>query len=214
MSALDTRRRPVVFDIGGVLVDWDPRHLYRKLFHGDDAAMERFLGEICSPAWNRRLDAGAPFAAAVAELAARYPARADLIRAYDERWLEMVAGPIAGSVVLLAELKSRGRPLYALSNFATEKYALLRRRFSFLAWFEGVLLSGEVGVCKPDPGLYDAFLARFGLAAADCLFIDDQEANVATAEALGMTAIRFRSPDALRRALAERGLVGGGAAGA
>lgn len=213
MKDPDNRRCPVVFDLGGVLLDWDPRHLYRRLFAGDEAAMERFLAEVCTPDWNRLLDAGTPFAAAVDALIARHPQQADLIRAYDARWPEMVAGPIAGSVVLLAELKSRRTPLYVLSNFPVDKYQLMRRRFSFLGWFDGVVISGEVGVCKPDAGIYQALLARYRLEAGACLFVDDRPANVAAARALGMAATLFRSPTDLRQALRAAGLLPGPAEG-
>jgi len=196
----------VIFDVGGVLIDWNPRHLYRKLFGGDDAAMERFLADVCTMDWNLRQDAGRPFAEAVADLAALHPEHAALIEAYDSRWEEMVPGPVPGSEAIVRALKARGVPLYALTNFSREKFALTRARFAVLALFDGIVVSAEIGLVKPDPAIYHHLLDCFGLAAGDCVFIDDNAQNVAAAAALGMTAIRFTSAEALARDLAGLGL--------
>lgn len=204
----DARVRAIVFDLGGVLIDWNPRHLYRKLFDGDDAAMEAFLSEICTQAWNEEQDGGRPFADAVALLAARHPEHAELIRAYDERWEEMLAGPIEGTVAVLAALRNRGVPLYALTNWSAEKFPIARRRFDFLAWFEDIVVSGEIGLKKPDPQIFRHLFDRHGLSPAETLFIDDSERNVTAAAELGMPALRFRSPEALRLDLAALGLLG------
>ncbi len=123
----------VVFDLGGVLVDWDPRYLYRKLFPGDEAAMEHFLNAIIDGEWNVQQDAGRPFAEAVAEASARHPQHAALIKAFDSRWEEMLAGPIHGTVALLDSLRQRGVPLYGLTNWSQEKFPIARARFDFLA---------------------------------------------------------------------------------
>ena len=195
-----------VFDVGAVLIDWDPRHLYRKLFD-DDAVMERFLAEVCSPAWNLQQDAGRSFSIAVAELSERFPDQAELIRAYDERWQEMVPGAIDGSVGLLHELDAAGVPLYAITNFSVEKFALTRARFDFFERFLGIVVSGEVKLVKPDPAIYYRLLDDYGLAAADCLFIDDSAANVAAAAGVGMRAVQFSSPAQLRAALAAEGML-------
>lgn len=198
--------RAVVFDLGGVLIDWNPRHLYRKLFR-DAAAMERFLAEICTQAWNEEQDSGRPFAEAVALLVERHPEQADLIRAYDARWPEMLAGPIAESVAILAALKADGLPLYALTNWSAEKFPVALARFPFLGWFEAITVSGQIGMRKPDPRIFRHLLDRHGLNAPETLFIDDSPANVAAAAALGLQAIRFTGPAALRRSLAARGLL-------
>src|SRR5918911_3336816 len=116
-------RDTVVFDLGGVLIDWDPRHLYRKLFAGDEPAMERFLAEVCTPGWNHALDAGQAFAEAVAELCSRHPRERERIEAYHRRWIEMVKGPIAPTVAILEELDGRGVPLWALTNWSSETFA-------------------------------------------------------------------------------------------
>jgi 2-haloacid dehalogenase len=196
----------VIFDVGGVLIDWNPRHLYRKLFDGDtDEAMERFLAEVCTPEWNLRQDAGRPFAEAVAELAARFPEHADLIAAYDLRWEEMLRGAHAETVEIVRELRARGTPLYCLTNSSTEKFPLMQRRFDVFDLFDGIVVSGEIGMVKPDPAVYRYLIERFGLEAPSCLFIDDVEANVAAASSIGMQAVRYRSAPQLRHELQRRG---------
>lgn len=196
----------VVFDVGNVLVDWNPRYLYRKLFD-DSQAMERFLGEVCASDWNLELDRGRPFAEAVAERVALYPDLADLIRAYDTRWDEMIAGPIAGTVALLERLAARETPLYALTNFSDEKYVETVLRFDFFQRFAGVVVSGRVGLLKPDPAIYRLLLESYGLDPAACIFIDDSAANVEGARAVGMYATRFESPEQVERELQELALL-------
>jgi 2-haloacid dehalogenase len=196
----------VVFDIGGVLLDWDPRHLYRKLFH-DEAQMERFLAEVCTLQWHAAHDRGVPFERSCAELAAVHPGQADLIWAWARRSEEMVAGPIAGSVEILRELRERGVPCYALTNMEAETYPLRRDRFAFMRWFDGTVVSSAEGVIKPDPEIFRRLLARFRLPAAATLLIDDSDRNVAAARALGMQALQFRSPAGVRRRCEDLGLL-------
>jgi 2-haloacid dehalogenase len=198
--------KAVVFDLGGVLIDWDPRHLYRKLL-ADEAAVEEFLATVCTPEWNAELDRGRPFAEGVAELVERHPEQAANIAAYHERWPEMVAGDIPGTVEVLAELRAAGVPLYALTNWSAETFAITRGRFEFLEWFDGLLVSGEERVTKPDPAIFRLLLDRFGLDPAATVFVDDAEANVAAARRLGIDAIRFTGPEDLRRELVARRLL-------
>lgn len=199
--------RALVLDLGGVVVDWDPRHLYRKLFAGDEAAMEYFLSHVCTGAWNEAQDAGRPFAAAIAERQARFPDYRDQIAAFWERWDEMLAGPIAGAPELLRELVGAGVPVYALSNWSAETWPRARDRFDFWDCFDGIVLSGAVGVAKPDPAIFQHLLDTHDLEAATTLFVDDMERNVAVARRLGLQALRFASVPALRRELAARGLL-------
>jgi 2-haloacid dehalogenase len=207
-SALTARldAAAVIFDIGGVLIDWNPRYLYRALFDGDEAAMEHFLAHVCSHDWNLTQDAGRPFAEGVAELAARFPEQAELIAAYDTRWEDMVKGAIDGTVVILRELEARGTPLYCLTNFSTEKLPLCLNRFDFFDAFDGIVVSGEIGMVKPDRGIYDHLVETYELTPSQCLFIDDNQANVAGAREAGWQAVRYVSPDQLRRDLANTGL--------
>ncbi len=198
----------VVFDLGGVLIDWNPRYLYRQLI-ADEAAIERFLAEVCHPAWNEEQDRGRTFAEAVEEAAARHPGERALIEAYDHRWHEMLAGPIPGSVQILDELKQAGYELHALTNWSVEKFPIARERYDFLVWFESILVSGEVGLIKPDARIFQLLLEGIGRAAGDCIYIDDNARNVTAAAALGFDAVHFHGPEALRRDLVRRGALSG-----
>ena len=220
-------KRPViVYDLGGVLIDWNPRHLYRKLFD-DEQAMEHFLGHVCTPewhlqhdagkqfaevchaTWNEEQDRGRSFAAAIEEAAARHPDQRPMIEAYFARWGEMVAGEIDGAVALLAELKDAGYELHALTNWSAETFPFARGRFAFLDWFQSILVSADVGLIKPDPAIFRLLLERIGRAAAECIYIDDNPRNVAAAAALGFDAIAFEAVARLREELSRRGLLTG-----
>jgi len=200
-------KRAVVFDLGGVLIDWNPRHLYRKMFDGDEEGMERFLSEICTPEWNLRQDEGRSFAEATEELVARHPEQAELIRAFFDRWPEMIEGAIEETVEILAELKGAGREIYALSNWSAETFPHARKRFQFLDWFDFTVISGEIGVVKPNRKVFDFLLEKTGRRAEECVFVDDSSANTTAARDLGFDAIHFRSPRQLRDELMSRGIL-------
>jgi 2-haloacid dehalogenase len=196
----------VVFDLGGVLIDWNPRHLYRKLFDADEAAMERFLAEVCTPEWNSRFDAGRPLAEGVAELVAVHPEQAELISAYQQRWPEMLGGAFEGTVAILGELRRAGLRTYALSNWSAETFQVTRPLYPFLEEMDGILVSGEVKLGKPDPAIFREFLRRFNLAPQNTVYIDDWDRNIAVATALGMIAVRFVDAVLLRSELRGLGL--------
>ena len=196
-----------VFDLGAVLIDWDPRHLYRRLFGGDDAAMERFLAEVCTPDWNRRQDAGRTWTEAVETLVAEHPDERELIVAYHERWDEMLGGAIGGTVAVLAELRDRGLPLYALSNWSDETWHFATERYEFLEWFDAIVISGEAGVAKPDPRIYRLLVDRTGLDPARTVFIDDVPANVEAGRSLGFRGLVYVDPIRLRRDLVGLGIL-------
>jgi 2-haloacid dehalogenase len=196
----------VTFDLGGVLIDWNPRHLYRQLFDGDEAAMERFLGEVCNLEWNATMDAGRPFADAVAELAAAHPEQADLIRAYHLRWPEMLGPAIDGTVAILREVKAAGYRTFALSNWSTETFGWTRAKFPFLDELDGILISGEVKLAKPGTAIFHEFLRRFALDPAATVFIDDWGLNVASALQVGLRAVQFYDAERLRWDLRQMGL--------
>ena len=190
----------------GVLIDWNPRYLYRKLFE-DAGEMEDFLATVCNSAWNLRQDAGRPVAEAAAVLKARHPDKAALIDAYYGRWPEMLNGAIDGTVAILTELKDQGTPLYALTNWSAETFPHAQSRFGFLEWFRAIVVSGDIGLIKPDADIYELLLATQGLTAAETVFIDDKAENVEAARALGFHGIRFTEPESLRWALGELGLL-------
>lgn len=199
--------RSVVFDLGGVLIDWNPRYLYRKLFAGDEAAMEHFLTHVCNNAWNLAQDGGRTWADAIEVLSVAHPQHRPLISAYRERWDEMLNGPIQGTLDVLVELRDRGVPIYALTNWSAETFPIAKERYEFLGWFRDILVSGEEKLIKPDRRIFELLLSRNGLAAAESVFIDDALHNVAGAEAAGMSALHFQSPETLRADLAALGLL-------
>jgi 2-haloacid dehalogenase len=199
--------RSVVFDLGGVLIDWNPRYLYRKLFGGDEAAMEHFLGHVCNNAWNLAQDGGRRWADAIEVLSAEHPHHRPMISAYWERWEEMLNGPLHGTVEVLAELKDKGVPIYALTNWSSETFPIAKSRYDFLGWFRDILVSGDEKLVKPDLRIYDLMLTRNGLSAGESVFIDDSLMNVDGARAAGMAGLHFQSPEKLRMDLAALGLL-------
>jgi 2-haloacid dehalogenase len=202
----------VVFDIGGVLLDWDPRYLYRKLFV-DDGEMERFLDEICTLEWHSAHDLGVPASRSTAELAIAHPEHAELISAWATRSEEMISGEISEAVEMLAALKRTGMPCYALTNMEAETYPLRRDRYEFMGWFDGTVVSAHEGIAKPDPEIFRRLLARFDLRAERTVMIDDSAANLEAARSLGMQTVHFRSAAELRRWLVAAGLLSGDGAG-
>jgi 2-haloacid dehalogenase len=199
------RPSTVVFDLGGVLIDWDPRYLYRQLLPDDE--IEPFLDEIGFREWNHAQDAGGSWDDAVDALAARHPHRRDLIAAYRDRFAETMAGPIDGTVALLEELHDRGTRLIALTNWSSETFPHAQRAFGFLELFEGIVVSGEERVVKPDEAIFRALIDRYDVDPHRGVFVDDLPDNVAAARTLGFTGLLFRRPDELRRDLADLGLV-------
>jgi 2-haloacid dehalogenase len=196
----------VVFDLGNVLIPWDPERLYRKLIP-DTAERVRFLGEICTAKWNAGQDAGRTLAEGTALKIAEHPEYEALIRAYYARWEEMLGEPIAGSVDLLHEVKVRGLRVLALTNWSAETFARARPMYPLLDEFEGILVSGDEGLIKPDPAIFRLLFARYSLTPERCAFLDDSLRNVEAAAALGMKAIHFRSPEQARADFASLGLV-------
>lgn len=170
--------------------------------------MEHFLATVCTSDWNRCQDAGRTFAEGARLLRAEHPDMAELIEAYGARFDEMMAGPISGSVEILRQLRDRGTPLYALTNFSAETYPGALARFDFLGWFRGVLVSGEVGAIKPDRRIFELLFERFAIDPRRAVFIDDVRANAEAARRLGMHGIEFTTPAALRQDLSALGLLG------
>ena len=193
----------IVFDFGGVLIDWNPRYLYRKVFN-DDASMERFLKEICNGEWNEKQDGGRPFSEGIDELIKIFPEEAEKITLYFNRWEEMVGGEIKGTPEVFYELKSLGFALYGLTNWSGETFPKVKYQFRFLNEFDGIVVSGDEKLLKPDPAIFNLLLNRYDLIPGETLFIDDNPVNVETANRLGLEAIRFESAEQLRNNLRER----------
>jgi 2-haloacid dehalogenase len=198
----------VVFDVGNVLLRWDPRNLYRKIFD-DEARMEWFLSTVCTSEWNVEQDRGRDWDVAVALLVERHPDLEMPIRAFHDRWHETVSGTIEENVTVLRQLRQAGVPTYCITNFSGPKFVEAQKRFPFLASFDGVIVSGDERVLKPDPAIYELLLSRYGLVAGDCIFVDDSPANVEGARKAGMHAIHFREPMDLAAELRRYGIFAG-----
>ena len=192
----------IVFDFGGVLVDWNPHHLYDKYF-GSSKKADWFLKNICLYSWNLQMDGGKPFAEGVAELQAQYPEWTEAIGIYHTRWIEMMGGQFDDTVDVLHRLKAAGYRVFGLSNWSMETFPLVRDKYPVFQELEGMVVSGEEHLIKPDAAIYKCLLERYGLQAEESLFIDDNADNVAGAKAVGMEAVRFVGAKELERALRE-----------
>ena len=196
----------VVFDLGAVLIEWDPRHLYRKVFK-DEEQMEWFLAHVCHSEWNLEQDKGRSFDDAVIEAKARHPKHAVEIAMYRDRWMEMVPGAILGSVNILDALHKKGAPLYAITNWNGDTFRATRNRFPFLNLFGDIVVSGDEKMLKPAPEIFHLLAKRNNIKLADSIFIDDSMKNVKGAEAVGMHGHHFTSPEGLRSELKSRNLL-------
>jgi 2-haloacid dehalogenase len=195
----------IVFDLGMVLIQWDPRHLYRKVFT-DPARMEWFLTHVCHGDWNLEQDRGRSFDDGVKEATARFPEYASEIAMYRDRWMEMVPGAIDGSVQILEELHARNVPLYAITNWNSDTFRATRKRFPFLELFRDIVVSGDEKLIKPDPAIFHLLAKRNTIDLTNSLFIDDSLKNVKGAEAVGMKGHHFTAPESLRSDLIRHGV--------
>ncbi len=197
--------KTIVFDLGAVLIDWDPRHLYRKVFD-NEADMEYFLRHIATGEWNELQDAGRSLKEATEVLMYHYPEHGHHIQMYYDRWKEMLNGPIHDTVEILRSIKDQGYRILALTNWSDETFPVAMQEFEFLHWFEDILVSGREKLKKPDLAFFNLLLKRNNLDPAKTIFIDDNIRNVAAANHLGMEGIHFTSPRLLKLQLAERGV--------
>lgn len=196
--------KSVIFDVGMVLLHWDPRQIWKDDF-ATLAQAQEFIEEIGFYDWHKQQDAGQSFAGAVINHTKKYPQHAEKLQKYDTHWDLSIPGPITGTVEILKSLQSLNTPLYAITNYPAEKFRLARQRFDFLNIFIDAVVSGEERMIKPDPAIYHRLLDRNDLTASDCIFIDDSPANINAANALGIDGILFTGPEALASALRQRG---------
>ena len=196
----------IVFDLGNVLIKWDPRHLYRKLLP-NETEVEWFLENVCNDEWNIKHDKGQSFDKGISELSKLYPQYTDLIKNWFDRWEEMLGGPIEDTVELLAELKKLGFPLYILSNWSAETYPKAEARYKFLNWFDGKIISGEVGEIKPDPEIFHILTNTYNLNPKNSVFIDDKLENIEAANLIGFKGIHFKNAESLRNDLRKVKLI-------
>ena len=190
----------IIFDFGGVLLDWNPRYLYREYFH-DDGKMEWFLANVCNGEWNIKQDAGRPFSVAVKLLQEKFPEWKEPIRMFDEYWYKMLKCELPESIDLLRELKGRGYGIYGLTNWSAEKIGYAFSHYDFFGQFDGIVVSGREKVAKPDPEIYRILLDRYRLIPEECVFIDDNQDNVDAALKLGINAVRFDDISSVRARL-------------
>lgn len=196
----------VVFDLGGVLIDWNPRHLYRKIFCGDEEKIETFLRDVCTLEWNELQDAGRPLAEGTRDLVEKFPRWKNEIEAYYSRWPEMIGGRVPGTAEIVRDLARAGIPLFALSNWSGETLPFVENDYPELKCFRHIFFSFQYGLTKPNRRLFQVVIDEVGFPAPTLLFIDDNARNVATARAMGMQAVRFEDAAALRRQLLELGV--------
>ncbi|AUP81476.1 HAD family hydrolase [Flavivirga eckloniae] len=194
MNKIDT----IIFDLGGVLIDWNPEYVFLDEFNGDREKMQWFFDNICTYDWNENQDAGYPIAKATEDRVALFPEHETLIRMYYGRWIEMLGEAINGTVDILESLiKSKKYKVVALTNWSSETFPIAQERFEFLQWFEGIIVSGEEKTRKPFNEIYNITLNRFDITAEKSVFIDDNLRNIEAANALGINGIQFKSPEQL-----------------
>ena len=197
----------IVFDLGGVLVDWNPDYVYRKIFNNDEIRMRWFYQNICTPDWNEEQDAGRTLAEGTELLVKKFPEQADNIRAYYGRWEEMLGGPIEGTVRILEKLrKNKDLKLYALTNWSHETFPIALARYGFLNWFDGRLVSGEEKTRKPFKKIYELLVSKFSIEPSVSIYTDDNPRNLQPAADLGFHTIHFQSPDLFGNELKKLGI--------
>lgn len=196
----------IIFDLGGVLIDWNPEYLYRKIFN-NETEMKHFLEKVCTPEWNEEQDAGRTLKEATESLVEVYPEHEENIRAYYGRWPEMLGGVIEDTVEIFRKLKeSKKFKIYALTNWSAETFPVALQQYEFLNWFDGVVVSGEEKKRKPFPEFYRILLERYNVNAEEALFIDDNVRNIKAAKQVGIDAVHFTSPEQLKNELLARGI--------
>lgn len=194
----------IIFDLGGVLIDWNPRYVYRKIFKTEEE-IDWFFQNVTTSDWNENQDAGYPLDKATEEKIREFPEWENEIRAFYGRWEEMLGEEISGTVELLERLKNRGDlKLYALTNWSAETFPVALERFEFLNWFDGIVVSGHEKTRKPFSEIYTTLLRRYVIDPSKAIFIDDSERNVKGAEAIGIKGIVFKNPSQLERDLLEQ----------
>jgi 2-haloacid dehalogenase len=199
--------KAIIFDLGNVLIDWNPDYVFDKLFD-DKEKKKHFFQNICTMDWNEQQDAGRSIKEATEELVAKYPEWKEYIEAYYGKWAEMLGGPIHDTVEVFRQLKETGKyKLYALTNWSAELFPIALELYEFLHWFDGRVVSGEEKMRKPHPEFYHVLLNRYHLKPEETLFIDDSLRNIKAAEELGITSIHFRNPQQLKDALLEKSLL-------
>lgn len=199
--------KAIIFDYGNVLLEWNPRYVYKRYFPNDPEGMEEFLKEIDFMEWNTQQDKGRTFAEGVAALSKQFPHHAHLIQAYHDHWVDSIGEAYWDTVDILHQLKARGFPMYGLSNWSAETFPYAREKYNFFELFDDMVISGAVGFAKPEPEIFQILLDKIGRPAKECLFIDDSLPNIQQATTMGFRTIHFVSPSQLKVTLLQLGLL-------
>ena len=204
---MEVKIKTIIFDLGGVLIDWNPRYVYRDIFD-DEEKIDWFFENICTNEWNEKQDAGRSLQEATEELVLKHPEYEIEVRAYYGRWEEMLGGPINDTVEILRTIKEANNyNLYALTNWSAETFPVALDRYDFLKWFDGIVMSGEEKTRKPFADIYHTLLSRFKVDPSEALFIDDSLRNIKGAEEVGIKGIHFESPQQLLHDLRQMDII-------
>ncbi|NJC95149.1 MAG: HAD family hydrolase [Anaerolineales bacterium] len=199
--------KAIIFDFGNVLIEWNPRHVYKRYFPNDPEGMEHFFKEVDFMGWNAHQDKGRTFKEGVADLSAQFPQYSHLIQAYHDHWMESIGEAYWGTIEIVEQLKQKGYPLYGLSNWSAETFPYARAKYDFFSLLDDIVISGAVGHVKPEPQIYRIMLEKIGRPAQECLFIDDSLPNILQANTMGFKTIHFTSPGQLKTELTQLGLL-------
>ncbi len=199
--------KTIIFDLGGVLIDWNPEYVFLKEFRGNREKMDWFLNEICAWEWNMNQDAGYPLSKATKERVAMFPEYEDLIRMYYGRWEEMLGYTHEDTLeILKSVVQNPNYRVYALTNWSGETFPVALKKFPWLQWFEGILVSGDEGMRKPHKEIYELMLSRYNIKPHEAIFIDDSLKNVEGSEAVGIKGIHFTNASSLKKELIALGI--------
>jgi len=203
---MTTNIKAIIFDYGNVLLEWNPRNVYRRYFN-DEQTMEQFLREVKFMEWNAQQDKGRSFKEGIAILSNEFPQHAHLIQAYHDHWKDSIGDALTGTVDILKRLKQAGYPLYGFSNWSAETFPFARAKYDFFHLLDDMVISGAVGFVKPEPEIYQIMLDKIGKPAQECLLIDDSSPNIQQAKQMGFATIHFQSPGQLGDELKQMGLL-------
>jgi len=204
---MTTNITAIIFDYGNVLLEWEPRHVYRQYFPNDEEGMENFLREVDFMAWNAQQDKGRAFKDGVADHSIKFPQYAHLFQAYHDHWVDSIGTALWDTVEIMKALKQKGYPLYGLSNWSAETFPYAREKYDFFDLLDDMVISGAVGFVKPEPEIYHIMLDKIGRPAQECLFIDDSLPNILQANTMGFITIHFQSAEQLRNELQPLGIL-------
>ena len=203
----NSKIKAIIFDFGNVLIEWDPRLIYKRYFPNDFEGMENFLKEVDFMGWNAHQDKGRSFKDGVADLSKQFPHYSHLIQAYRDHWADSIGNYYTGTIEIMKKLKAKGYPLYGLSNWSAETFPLMSNKFDFFELLDDMVISGQVGYVKPEPEIYEIMLEKIGRPAQECLFIDDSLPNIIQANTMGFQHDTFYVTETIEKRINTTGIV-------